>query len=270
MNKTTTRQKLGAMRSRSGGFTSIELLVVIVVLALLTAMVLPTLARVGERDIRVVCLNNEKQLYTSLHIYCDDNGDKLPVIQNVGAWPWDVSTIAITSMLSSGCTKKTFYCPSTAPRFTDQENWVGANSLWNYGGGNFSIVGYTFAFGGNSSYIAPQYQNLKIVSEPHINTGFPGNPVFMDTPATRELTTDVILSDLNNLPASGANNFDNIAGGYISHHLSAHMKKGTPSGGNIAYKDGHVAWKKFDASLPSPTANPSKVRTGNNQPYWWW
>jgi hypothetical protein len=52
-------------------------------------------------------------------------------------------------------------------------------------------------------------------------------------------------------------------------HLSAHLKGGIPAGGNIGYKDGHTEWKKFDASRPSANSNPSKVRTGSNQPYFW-
>jgi type II secretory pathway pseudopilin PulG len=253
------------VRSRMGAFTSIELLVVIGVLGVLAAILLPALAKAKEKDIRVICMNNQKQLYTSLHIYCDDNRDKLPV-PNSGSWLWDVPGPVTTAMLNDGCTKKTFYCPSTAPKFTDQENWAAANSLWNFGGTSFNIVGYSFAFGGSRLDI--QFQNLSIISEMHPGGG--PSPNFQDNPATRELIADVILSTGNSLPASGADNFDNVAGGFYLHHLSAHMKKGTPVGGNIAYKDGHVSWKKFDASSPTASLNNTKVRTGSNIPYFWW
>ena len=260
----------------SSAFTSIELLVVIVVLALLTAIVLPALARSGEKDIRVVCLNNEKQLYMSLHIYCDDNGDRLPILAGGGFWAWDMPTPITTAMLGDGCTKKMFYCPSTTPRFTDQQNWAGGNSLWNYGGSSFATVGYIFAFGGPNSTIAALYQNQKILSELHINTSSPGNSVFTDTPSTRELIADVIISTGNVLPASAADNFSAIAGGFglngvLYPHLSAHLGRGqVPAGGNIAYKDGHVAWKKFDASNSNTAANNTKVRTTLAGPYFWW
>ncbi len=262
------RSRSDAVRARAGAFTSIELLVVIVVLALLAVIALPALARVGEKDIRVVCLNNEKQLYAGLQMYCDDNGDKLPTLASAGYWAWDLPASATTAMLNSGCTKKTFYCPSTAPRFTDDLNWAGAHSLWNYSAGSgVNIVGYTFAISGGQ--LDGQFQNLKIVSEPHTKTGS-GNPVFMDTPATRELIADVVISWLNSLPASPSNDFDDIPGGFGEHHLSAHIKKGIPAGGNIAYKDGHVAWKKFDATHGSAPANPSQSRTGSERPYFWW
>jgi prepilin-type N-terminal cleavage/methylation domain-containing protein len=258
-----------------GAFTSIELLVVIAVFAVLAAIWLPALARTKEKDFRIVCLNNEKQLYTSLHIYCDDNADNLPLLQNAGAWPWDIPTPVTTAMLKNGCIKKTFYCPSTAPRFTDQENWAAPNSLWNFGAvAGFNTVGYLFALGGNSSRIDPLYQNLTILGETHKN--LPPPQIFTDDPATRELVTDVVLSTANTLPATSADNFSSVFGGFAQNgvaypHLSAHLRTGLPSGGNINFKDGHVRWRKFDASNSTAAANTSKVRSAPSQiPYFWW
>jgi len=268
------RWKPPASRSLSGGFTSIELLVVIAVCVVLTAILLPALAKSKERDIRVVCVNNEKQLYTSLQMYCDENGDKLPILQDAGTWPWDLPTTATTPMTNSGCVPKSFYCPSTAPRFTDQQNWAEANSLWNFGpnsGSPFNITGYAFAFGGSYSKVDPQYQNLTLLTELHTN----GPTTVADTPGARELIADVILSANNTLPATAVDNFSAIAGGFTQNgvtypHLSAHLGRGViPAGGNIAYKDGHVQWKKFDASTIHPGTNPTKTRTTSNPWFWW-
>jgi type II secretory pathway pseudopilin PulG len=253
-------------------FTSIELLIVIAVLTMLTAILLPALASTKEKDFRVTCMNNEKQLYTSLHIYSEDNGDLLPLFQGAGSWVWDTPTSVTTAILKNGCTKKMFYCPSTAPRFTDKENWTAANSLWNFGPGTFSIVGYAFSFSGSSSRINVLYQNRIIRTETH--TGAPA--VFTDNPATRELLADVIISLGSSLPASSADNFSFVFSGFTQNgvaypHLSAHLRTGgVPSGGNIAFKDGHVQWRKFDASNSSATANNTKVRTGANSPSFWW
>jgi prepilin-type N-terminal cleavage/methylation domain-containing protein len=259
-------------RGDRGGFTLIELLVVIAIIAILAAMLLPALASAKVKAIRAVCLNNEKQIYTSLHIWCDDNSDKLPTLDNAGAWCWDIPTPATSAMLNSGCTKKTFYCPSTAPRFTDAENWANNNSLWNYGGGAFNITGYAFAFGGTSSKVDKAYQNLKLLSELHTN----GPIVAPDNVSDSEVVADVMISTGNTLPATGADNFTAIVGGFgmggVAYpHLSAHLGKGNlPTGGNISFKDGHVSWRKFDAHSSAAGGNATKVRTGSNNPYFWW
>jgi prepilin-type N-terminal cleavage/methylation domain-containing protein len=268
------QHRTGAHAGAKKGFTLIELLVVIAIIAILAAMLLPALASAKVKAVRAVCLNNEKQIYTSLHIFADDNSDKLPTLDQYGSWCWDVPTTATSAMLNSGCTKKTFYCPSTSPRFTDNENWSSPNSLWNFGAGGtqFNITGYAFAFGGTSSKVDKAYQNLKLLSELHTN----GPIVAPDNVSDSEVVADVMISTGNMLPATGADNFSTIVGGFTQNgvaypHLSAHLGKGNlPSGGNIVFKDGHVSWRKFDAHSAAAGGNLTKVRTGSNNPYFWW
>lgn len=53
----------------SKGFTLIELLVVISIIALLLAILMPTLAKVKELGKRVVCLSNQRQLSLAWRVY---------------------------------------------------------------------------------------------------------------------------------------------------------------------------------------------------------
>lgn len=59
------------------GFTLVELLVVIAVIAILAAIVLPTLARAKARVNSIMCVNNVRQLIFAWHLYSHDQRDRL-------------------------------------------------------------------------------------------------------------------------------------------------------------------------------------------------
>ena len=55
------------------GFTLIELLVVIAIIALLLAILMPSLKKAKELGQRVVCLNSVRQLTLAWRMYANDN-----------------------------------------------------------------------------------------------------------------------------------------------------------------------------------------------------
>ena len=59
-------------------FTLMELLVVIGIIAILAALLLPSLSHAKGRAQGVVCLNNSKQLMTAMALYTADNHDFFP------------------------------------------------------------------------------------------------------------------------------------------------------------------------------------------------
>lgn len=60
------------------GFTITELMVVIGIMAVLSAILLPALNRAKTRSESIACLNNLRQLQTAWQMYTDDNNNELP------------------------------------------------------------------------------------------------------------------------------------------------------------------------------------------------
>jgi prepilin-type N-terminal cleavage/methylation domain-containing protein/prepilin-type processing-associated H-X9-DG protein len=92
------------IRAKSA-FTLIELLVVIAIIAILAAMLLPTLSRAKEAGKRIACLDNVVQLSLAAHMYVDDSQGYYPPRSNTNRWP---------NMLydNFGRTLKILICPS--------------------------------------------------------------------------------------------------------------------------------------------------------------
>lgn len=253
-------------RPRTVAFTLIELLVVIAIIAILAAILLPALAAAQRKAQRITCLNNQRQLIIALTAWSGENHNKLPVDQPPGgaAWAWDLPIQVANELLKDVLgVNKTFYCPSTAPRFNDQLNFENPQpySLWNFNtnlNGGIRIAGYVFAFSGSKCLLDPTNQNVTLGTDAHTE----GGRTYVFGPSEAVLTADVVISTGNTTPGVPANNYTDVAGGFYVHHLSAHLDGGpVPSGSNVGYKDGHAVWEDFKVET---------VRTAHNTPYFWW
>jgi prepilin-type N-terminal cleavage/methylation domain-containing protein len=83
--KTAKPKSSDAMLSECGhetqllrAFTLIELLVVVAIIALLVAILVPTLNRAREEAKKVVCLSNLHQIGVAVHCYINDNSGRMP------------------------------------------------------------------------------------------------------------------------------------------------------------------------------------------------
>lgn len=64
--------------SRSFGFTLVELLVVLAIIAVLISLLMPSLKRVRDQSHTVVCASNLRQLGLAFTMYANDNKGRLP------------------------------------------------------------------------------------------------------------------------------------------------------------------------------------------------
>jgi prepilin-type N-terminal cleavage/methylation domain-containing protein/prepilin-type processing-associated H-X9-DG protein len=99
------------------GFTLVELLVVIGIIALLISILLPALNRARESAKNVQCLSNLRQIGLGMHMYMNDNKGVLMPVQYTNSWYnsfWPTTLVGrkYLSAPLDGSTNSALICPS--------------------------------------------------------------------------------------------------------------------------------------------------------------
>jgi prepilin-type N-terminal cleavage/methylation domain-containing protein/prepilin-type processing-associated H-X9-DG protein len=268
------------------GFTLIELLVVIAIIAILAAMLLPTLAKTKLQAVHIQCVNNEKQQVIAFTMYAGENKDYLPD-GSFGSWCWDMDVYLANQVTQAGTTPQIWYDPGTAPKFGPTD-WFGSKpygtvpggnpSLWCWDnapwpdpgakiGNGYRVSGYALTFYGTPSYSGAYATNT---NQKLIETTTPGGGAFpggvpVGNLSKRPLTACATLNNSGNSDVYSTMlkyDWNDVDGGYqynnvLKSHISAHLEGGSiPKGGNIGMIDGHVEWRPFNQMINRASGSP--------------
>jgi len=247
---------------RTRGFTLIELLVVVAIIAVLIAILLPSLARSKDMAKRTLCATYLKSQGTAVAIYASGNNDSVPVFYNSQAgWPHDqdkqfgntlldISQTTADNMQGtqgSETIRKWFYCPANV-HYNDDPSF---NAWNNTPASNVRAHGYAYF----NARVAPGSEQkvfddflLPSPRTPPLKYLFKwsANQFASQVEFAEDLmygpSAGTLLPDLSNVTwvATGP-----IAPDGFNNSVSHRVNRAKPAGNNVLTCDGHVEWRAF-------------------------
>ncbi len=226
-------------------FTLIELLVVIAIIALLTSILIPSLAMVKEQARRTVCSSHIRQFVFGCHLYASSHDDLLPsghsddqIVQNeVTIMLAEETRNELVTLIGDALILQ---CPSLRRPFTDPNGW--------FIPGNGYLIGYNYLGGHREtpwapavdSAIDPNEYKAWVSPRKMSDKGTLALVTELNTWSTYEYNLYTFVPHGGHGAITEGGDCRNIsAGGIRSDELGA-------IGGNQGALDGSVDWKRIE------------------------
>ena len=240
--------------SKKPGFTLMELLVVISIIALLMSILLPALGRARELTRRVVCASNLRQCGLTIQVYANYHEEHLPFINGVtnrnsvqpSIYKFGSEPVSLADILKPYIANfKIWSCPSISKITTIDDL---ANTRYYCYNTYYYFPGRKYPEFGDSKIQPKSFDGFKrSASKVMMQDHYRGNPTNKTVYYNHGKGPSIIPQPTN--PACG-------------------RRKGTlfkdEDGANLLFYDGHVNWyrsgKLEDAGAATrPSSNPVRV-----------